>query len=187
MKNKNIWIILAAIYVFVIGGVVIFRMKNKPQTPQPIVTTPVSSTSTTPTKAMEQLYVEFEKTESKGTMQEVILQLLDPQTFESAGYTLEIMYEPNLIKITDIAVGDVWDKNVVLQKDLTSGPSKAIFSVGRGMDSKSTGGKVLAKLKIQVVDKNAATTQITLNQTSMSAANGEAKTIIAEPITVGLK
>lgn len=188
MKKNSIWIILAVVYVLVIAGVVMFRMKKPTEKTRTTVTTPITSTSTTPTIAPKQLYVGFNLTKNTNTSGEVTLTVQDSSTFESAGYTLEIGYDQKVIKITDVAVGDIWDKSSVLQKDLTTNPEKIVFSVGRGFDSKPSGGVNLATIKYQVVDKQSETTQITLSQISRSAAGeGIAQTIVAEPLTVTLK
>ena len=184
MKKLNIWIVLAVVYVFVIGIVVFYRM-NKGKN-EPVVIPPVTSVSQTPTAVPEQMFVEFSAETLISDQLEVSLKIQDSESFESAGYTLELTYDPAILRIVDVTEGNIWEKSVVLQKDTTK-PGILIYSVGRQLQSARADGDVMATVKFQILDKSVETTEVNLTQLSKSAGQNSVKTIVAEPLNITLK
>ena len=150
--------------------------------------TTVPEVVATPTAvvAVEELKTELNAVTTKEGVFDVSLLLLDSASFESAGYTIEFTYDPVVLKVVEVTEGTIWDKNVVLQKDL-SVPGKIAYSLGRGLQASASGGNVMAVVKFQVLDESVDSTEVSLTQVSKSAGDKNVKTIVAEPLTLKLK
>lgn len=184
MKKGNIWTVLVIVYALIIAAVVFYRLSNREPVQQisqqqPLTTSQAASAET----ILSQYVVESDSGEYK----EVTLRVVDPSTFESAGYTLELGFDPSVLELVDIQPGNVWEKSVVFQKEIAS-PGKLVYSVGRSFGSRSMGGDILARVRFRVINDQAIETTLGLSQTSISA--GEAKKanmFIAEPLVIRLK
>jgi len=184
MKKLNLWVFLAVVYIAVIGVVIFYRMNKK--TEKPITTVPEVTVAPSPTVVTEELMTELNGTIIGNGLFDVSLLLFDPAAFESAGYTVEVIYDPAVLKVADISEGNIWSENIVLQKD-TATAGKVVYSLGRGLQAGPTGDAVMATVSFLVVDESADETEISVSSASKSASDKSVKTIVAQPLILKLK
>lgn len=176
---------LAAVYIIIIVAVVFYRITKTERQQVQTETSKVSATAV-PSVPVEELYAQYLAQESPEGYQDISLILLNPNSFESAGYTLEVEYDPAILQLVEVKPGNVWSESVVLQKD-TNAPGKLVYSVGRQLTSEVSGGDILANVRFEIVDKSDSSTEVKLSRNSKSAGQNNIKIIVAEPLTFKLK
>ena len=90
-------------------------------------------------------------------------------------YTLQILYDPSVLRIDDIEVGNLWTGSNVLEEKINKETGVAMFSAGQGFEDKITNNKLLATLKVTVLkaDEENTETSIRLGPESATASDGK--------------
>ncbi|KKQ41813.1 MAG: hypothetical protein US60_C0029G0013 [Microgenomates group bacterium GW2011_GWC1_37_8] len=90
-------------------------------------------------------------------------------------FTLQILYEPTVLRVDDVEIGSLWTGSNVLEEKINNDTGVVMFSAGQGFEDEVTQNKVLAKLKITAIefDENSPETSIRIGPESATASDGK--------------
>ncbi|OGM21266.1 hypothetical protein A2863_00295 [Candidatus Woesebacteria bacterium RIFCSPHIGHO2_01_FULL_38_9b] len=90
-------------------------------------------------------------------------------------FTLQLLYEPTVLRVDDVEIGNLWTGANVLEEKINNDTGVVMFSAGQGFEDEVTQNKTLAKLKVTVIsaDENNIETSLRVGPESATASDGK--------------
>ena len=103
--------------------------------------------------------------------------------------TIKINYDPKIIKISTITIGDIWTNTNVLEKTIDNDKGVNTLSLGQGFNANATGTLTIANINFQVLNSNLLSTTFSIGSDSVFGITN-VKTLMSitgKSISVNLK
>jgi hypothetical protein len=177
--NKNFTILLVVAVVLAVSSLVVFKLVSKERDNN---MTAVQESSDTANEQLpvdeivsEGITVEMRSSLSvwqKNTVNEIEILFASMPTPPPNALTLQVLYDPSVVRIDDINPGNLWGEVNVLQKSIDNTKGEVVVSMGQGFDSQFTGELSLLTLNALLLNDTDADVVISLGPESASASTG---------------
>jgi len=180
MHSKNKIILLIVFFGFITASLFLLKVKSKPTVNDEITQEGVSpekeeiSRDISP-RSEETLSVSF-KTESLTWEKEKTYEAEvsfdgNPDPYPTA-VSVQLIYDPKVIKIEKIDKGDLWTGTNVLQTKIDNQKGEALFAAGQGFGETTTQNRVLAKVSFSIISFSEKDIAIEIGPESYTASVG---------------
>jgi hypothetical protein len=155
--NKNLTIFIVVAVVLLVSTIIVFQLvaanstSDKQKNPQLTTENNISVNEENGETAVAVYIGTREDKWQINRQNEIVVDFSQiPKSLPNA-VTLQILYDPLVLRIDKAEPGDLWEGTNVLQESIDNGKGEALFSFGRGFDKQFTGNLNILNLKATLI------------------------------------
>lgn len=167
LTKKQTILILVVLFTLMIAGAVAIALVGRKNQNSEMTSVPETESMDEPTRTVQFYTPITEMTIGSPTTLDIVV---DPVSPPLTAVTVEMIYDPAVLEITQLRTGTLWNQQSELERVIDGQNGVARITVGQGFDAQPTGEALIAS--VDVVGKQPGQTIVSFGPQTLLARAG---------------